>query len=354
MSAAYNDPYDRPSFLVILNRALSASFRVGNFFGVELRVLWITVILVPLFTIVSMAEWAGLGEILFAVVLYSFGTALVIYSHEMGHVAAGWRYQIHTPLITISPLGGLAHMGAPAPTARIERIIALAGPAVHLVWLALFWPLSLVVVHGTFVPDGWLFDPVYELVRFFVYINFLLMIFNLLPFYPMDGGRVLRSILAGRMHPNRASILAAKIGMGGAVAMGLWGLFHGGLGGGILMALGLRSYFDCRQAQQEAKYSSGPYGGQREAWQMDPDFWKASVAQQQAQQAVQKPLGYFGRRKQKREQERAAKQHEAQQVLDTEVDQVLARVSEVGINGLSVAERDVLNRASKQRRKTGG
>ncbi len=58
---------------------------------------------------------------------------------------------------------------------------------------------------------------------------------HLLPFFPLDGGRVLRAILSFRLHPNRATILAARIGMVGAVGLGLWGLFRGELWGTILV-----------------------------------------------------------------------------------------------------------------------
>ncbi len=126
MSAAYQDPYRHRSIWAFLDRIVSADFRVGRYFGVELRVLWFAVVLLPLLTISSM-RGARLDEALFFAAFNTLALGLVIYSHEMGHIVAGWRYRIHTPLITLSPLGGLAHMGSAAPSPRIDAIISLAG-----------------------------------------------------------------------------------------------------------------------------------------------------------------------------------------------------------------------------------
>ena len=137
----YRDPSPASDTWGELNRLFGASFRVGRLLGVEIRVLWIAVILFPLITLVGYTGAPPL-MVLTAIVAYPLLLGLVILTHEMGHVVAGWQYRIHTPLITLSPLGGLAHMGARAPGPRSDLVITLAGPAVHLLWLALFWPLS--------------------------------------------------------------------------------------------------------------------------------------------------------------------------------------------------------------------
>ena len=95
--------------------------------------------------------------------------------------------------------------------------IAIAGPAVHLVWLAVFWPLSMLVPLDTTwgQPQGWRTSPIAWGLDMTVYLNLVLMGFNLLPLVPMDGGRILRGWLAGRVHGNRATLVAAKVGMVG-------------------------------------------------------------------------------------------------------------------------------------------
>ncbi len=349
---SYRDPYGRPSFWEALNRALGAWFRLGVFFGVEVRVLWLAVVLFPLFTLSTYP--APVGEVLIAAVVYPASLLLIIYSHEMMHVAAGWRYNIRTPLITLSPLGGLAHMNAAAPNPRGEMFIALAGPAVHLVWLAIFWPLSLLFDGSTWVPGDRLMPFLWTYVDFLVYVNVVLMVFNLLPFYPMDGGRVLRALLAQRMHANRATVLAAKVGMFGAVALGIYGFYSmfsaEGIFAGVLLAIALRSYFDCQMTIRAAQFSSGPYGEMREPWETDGNWWKQGAEPTVATRRPGPLARFLGRRRQRQ----AQRQAEVIKQLDKDIDGILERVSKVGLTGLSDQERKTLERASKLRRKTGG
>ncbi|HEX5054414.1 MAG TPA: hypothetical protein VFZ65_21730, partial [Planctomycetota bacterium] len=113
---SYRD-YDSP--LMQLLRVLSRSFGIGTFFGVHLRMYWAAAILMPLLFL----RWIGpaSGTTLEALLLTTVCTLLlfvVIWTHEMGHIACGWRFGIRTDLITLSPLGGVAHMNAPARTPR--------------------------------------------------------------------------------------------------------------------------------------------------------------------------------------------------------------------------------------------
>ena len=344
----YRDGYGETGWTRFL-RVLSANFRLGRFFGVELRVFWLTLVVLPLILLFEFGDW-GLSalEVVTLTVLVTGTLYLVVWTHEMGHIRAARRYGIWTPLITLSPIGGLAHLSQGAPRPRDDIVISLAGPAVHLIWLAVFWPLSFVVTPDTLLPSGWLVSPVWFTVDFLVDLNLWLMAFNLLPFFPMDGGRVLRAWLSERMHPNRATRIAVRIGQVGAVGIGITGLVLGEMRGTILIAIGITSFLACRQELRAARYGMGPYMGadQREAWQPDPDAWK----QDGSRSGGSTGPGFFARRKAKRTAATQAQKRAEAEHMDEEMDRVLARVSAVGMSGLTPAERKILERASKARR----
>ena len=334
-------PHD--SRLVRVLRTLSASLRVGRFFDVEVRVYWLTLLFLPLISLWGLVG-SGLswGGVLGLATFFTASFLLIIYSHEMSHIAAGWRYGIRTPLITISPMGGLAHMDAAAPSPKADLVISLAGPGVHLIWLALLAPFHLFGEHIFPATNWWLPFGVW----FLWTTNLMLMVFNLLPCYPMDGGRVLRSLLAMRLNPNRATVIAARVGMVGAVLIGLAGLFWAGFGGMILVAIGISNFMACSRAIVVARHQISPYGvGPGLApWEADPEAWKTGSAAGyvEADKAPKQP----GRLK----SWLAKRQQQSEEDLASEVDRILAKISKVGMGGLTRAEKRTLMRGSKAAR----
>ena len=353
----YRDSYSESGWRRFL-RWISASFRLGRFFRVEVRLFWLSLLITPL---VISSGWRGsnlpAAEVLSNTAIWTVLLYLVIYTHEMGHILAGRRYGISTPLITLSPMGGLAHMSSGAPNPRAEIIVSVAGPCVHLLWLAVFWPLSELVGPDVGRPEGWSSGLLHSAFDFLRVINLWLMIFNLLPLFPMDGGRVLRALLAKRMHPNRASLIAARVGMIGAVVFGIVGLVmmfapaeQRSLWGIILLVIGISNFFACKQETMAARHSAGPYQevSQLEAWQTDPDAWKA--AQDDTEERESRKPGALSRWKERRAEARASRQAAAAGELEAEVDRILAKVSSVGMDGLTPAERETLMKASRSRR----
>ncbi len=109
----YQDSYDERGWVRVL-RYLSRTFRLGIFFGVEVRVYWLAIVIMPLIGVFEFARVGG--PVLQVAVLSLLMTGLLfllIWTHEMGHILAGRRFGIYTPLITLSPLGGLAHLSRP-------------------------------------------------------------------------------------------------------------------------------------------------------------------------------------------------------------------------------------------------
>ena len=157
-----------------------------------------------------------------------FGSVLL---HELGHSVVALRYGIPVRSITLFLFGGIAQIGAEPPSAIAEFFIAVAGPLVSLV-LAILFNAAQPLVAGM--------EPLLGVAKYLAYINLALVLFNLIPGYPLDGGRVLRAIvwaITGNM--GRSTLIAANVGRFFAFLLiftGVWQIFTGNLGGGLWIA----------------------------------------------------------------------------------------------------------------------
>ncbi len=151
--------------------------------------------------------------------------------HELGHSAVALRYKIPVRKITLFIFGGVAEISAEPPSASAEFWIAIAGPAVSFGLAVVFG-----ILQRTFAGIG----PLFGLAKYLAYINGALALFNLIPGFPLDGGRVLRSILWGASHNlHRSTIIAANVGRGIAflfILLGVWLMFAGSFGNGLWIA----------------------------------------------------------------------------------------------------------------------
>jgi Zn-dependent protease/CBS domain-containing protein len=162
-------------------------------------------------------------------------TALMLFVsvllHELGHSIVARRYKIVVRRITLFFFGGVAEIGSEPPSALAEFWIALAGPAVSLALVILFASLQPVAQAAT---------PLLALTRYLAYINGSLVLFNLIPAFPLDGGRIFRSAVWGVTHNlRRATRIAAGIGRFIAflfILSGVWQILAGNWGNGLWIA----------------------------------------------------------------------------------------------------------------------
>jgi len=163
----------------------------------------------------SMPRYWGMGGI---ATLLLFLSVLV---HELGHSYVALRYQIPIKQITLFIFGGMAHMGKEPPSPRAECLIALAGPIVSLILSAGCLGVAMAIESLFPRPEA---QGLVVLGSMLSWVNMQLGLFNLIPGFPLDGGRVLRAGLwAWNKDFNRATSQAALMGIGFGVALGLIG-----------------------------------------------------------------------------------------------------------------------------------
>jgi Zn-dependent protease/CBS domain-containing protein len=161
------------------------------------------------------AAWSGLS---FIVLLF-----VCVLLHEFGHIFTARRFGVRTPDVILLPIGGVARLERIPERPSQEFLVAIAGPAVNVaIALALLFigGGNLFVYHVAALENGNV-----SMIDRLAAVNLFLALFNLIPAFPMDGGRVLRALLAARLGYVRATEIAAMIGQMVAFALGFLGLF---------------------------------------------------------------------------------------------------------------------------------
>jgi Zn-dependent protease len=198
------------------------SWKIGRFAGIDVYVHATFLLLVAFFGFSYWQQTRTLGGTLEGLA-FLLALFLSVVLHEYGHALTARRYGIKTRDITLLPIGGVARLERMPDKPLQELWVALAGPAVNLVIAVVL--LVYLLVSNSFIPLSGMSLTGGPFVERLLSINLSLMLFNLLPAFPMDGGRVLRALLALRLDYVRATQIAASVGQGMAFLFGIVGLF---------------------------------------------------------------------------------------------------------------------------------
>ena len=188
---------------------LGWSINLFKVFGIQLAVHASFVLLLVYAGLEGWQDGGGwTGMLISVIMVVAFFICVVL--HELGHSLTARRYGIRVPRILLMPIGGMAEFERIPRQPSAEFLITIAGPLVNFAIVLVLWPF-------VGLPQGFPFHPEYEdsirgLWQMLLYWNGLMGLFNLLPVFPMDGGRILRAALASRLPYLQATWWAVMIG----------------------------------------------------------------------------------------------------------------------------------------------
>src|ERR687895_1017706 len=213
---------------------MGGAFKIGRFSGIDVRVHWTFFLLLVFFAFIGYQASGGpVGALTATVTIVALFFCVLL--HEFGHSLVAQRLGLEIHSITLLPLGGVSNLESLPEKPSDEVKITLAGPLVSVVLALIFFGVGLLLGAEPRMPTD-LFTGIGSVGQFFFYLGYLnviLALFNLIPAFPLDGGRLLRGVLSTRLGALRATEIASRVGQLFAFAFFLIGL----LGGNFLLAL---------------------------------------------------------------------------------------------------------------------
>ena len=224
---------------------MKSRFRFGTVQGIDMFVHW--TFLVMLAGIFVFYVYQGLSIVAammgVGLILAVFGCVVL---HELGHAFMAREFGIPTLDITMYPIGGVARLQRMPREPRQEFWIAVAGPAVNLGIAGALYLLTSLLGGPQALAEA--MTPGANILTMLMWVNLALVVFNMLPAFPMDGGRVLRAVLAMKLDYRNATHTASLIGQGMAFLFAFYGLLNG------LWTLPLVAIFVFMAARQEVQH----------------------------------------------------------------------------------------------------
>jgi len=230
------------------------SWKIGRFSGIDLKIhaTFAIIILWVIYNHIIAGDdlRTTVESLIFVLTIFA-----CVILHEFGHALTAKKYGIKTLDIILLPIGGVARLERMPEDPKQELWVTLAGPAVNvliafIIFLILFLTGSPIpLVNTDFFTDSFLAN--------LMALNIILVVFNMLPAFPMDGGRVLRALLALRMEYAKSTKIASKIGKAMAILFGIIGLFSNP----FLVFIAAFVWFGANQEEKmlKMKYSGKPY-----------------------------------------------------------------------------------------------
>ena len=231
------------------------SLTLGRPFGIRVSVHWTFLLIIAYVIFVAVQQGMDLTHILFSVLLVLTVFLCVVF-HELSHSLTARRFGISTKSITLLPIGGVADLEKMPEEPRQELAVSIAGPLLNLViGLLLFIILSFTGQLDIHPSDLRTIDESNFLV-ILMSANIMLAIFNLIPAFPMDGGRVFRSLLAMRLSRDQATMVAMNIGKMFAVGIAILGIYTNP----FLIFIAIFIYIGAQREYEVVKYTSALSG----------------------------------------------------------------------------------------------
>jgi len=248
---------------------MDGSFRIGRLFGIPILIHYTFILVIPLFAWIIGSQIAVTADMIAGIfqvpvnitlissgyfpyllgIIVAFGLFGGVLVHELAHSLVARHKGIRINSITLMIFGGIASMEEGVPDPKAELPMALVGPIasliIGLVCCVMVYAVPAVTTNPAFA-GAWIF-----IFGYLGVLNIILCAFNLLPAFPMDGGRVLRAWLATRMPLHRATKIAADIGKGFAIVFGIIGLFSNP----FLILIALFIYIGASSESAAVKYS---------------------------------------------------------------------------------------------------
>jgi len=333
-----------------LDNPINWSFSIGRLFRIDIRLHLLFVL--GALVIVAQEFHDGVS---WRAAAYAGGQVgllfLIVLCHEFGHCFGARLSGGDAHEILMWPLGGLA-LTSPPHTPGANLVTVIAGPLVNVLFLfitstvLLMWtqsfgslPLNPFTPFATALPIG---SEVQQWLVIFFTLNYIILLFNLAPVFPMDGGRVLQCLLWYRRGYRKATHIATFVGMVGAVIIGVVGLFAEEM---IFFAIAFFGYFTCWQHRQMLK--ADLFGGENE---FGYDFSMGFASLEDDEHRPVARLSFWARLKMRRAQAKALRKAQRREEHQRRVDEILEKVHRYGMDSLTVRERRILQEETDRQR----